>query len=71
MKEGKKPARVQVDGEEDLMAIIAIVIAPRGSVVLYGQPGVGVVAVEVGPGSKSRSRTILRKMGIRRLSPSS
>lgn len=69
--EGKKPARVQVDGEEDLMAMLAIVMAPLRSVVFYGQPGVGIVAVEVDPASKSRSRAILRTMGIDGLGTSS
>ena len=69
--EGKKPVRVLVDGEEDLMAMLAIVMAPQHSVVFYGQPGVGIVAVEVDALSKSRSRVILEKMGIKRLSPSS
>lgn len=62
---GKKPARVQVDGEEDLMAMPAIVAAPTSAVVFYGQPGVGVVAVKSNAASKSRSRGVLAKMGIR------
>lgn len=62
---GKKPARVQVEGEEDLMAMLAIVMAPVSAFVFYGQPGVGVVAVRVTAHSKSRSRDILAKMGIR------
>ncbi|MDG6901547.1 MAG: DUF359 domain-containing protein [Nitrososphaerota archaeon] len=62
---GKKPARVQVEGEEDLMAMLAIVLAPVSAFVFYGQPGVGVVVVRVTAHSKSRSREILAKMGIR------
>ncbi len=38
---------IRVIGEEDLAALPAILVAPLGSVVLYGQPGEGVVVVEV------------------------
>lgn len=62
--EGKKPVRVLVEGEEDLVAAIAIAMAPASAVVFYGQPKVGVVAVEVGTASKSRNRAMLAKMGI-------
>ena len=64
---GKKPARVQVDGEEDLMAMLAIAMAPVSAMVYYGQPGVGVVAVKANAVSKSRNRAILAKMGIKDL----
>jgi uncharacterized protein (UPF0218 family) len=62
---GKKPVRVQVEGEEDLMAMLAIAMAPVSAFVFYGQPGVGVVAVKADAMAKSRNRAILAKMGIR------
>ncbi|HXW94757.1 MAG TPA: DUF359 domain-containing protein [Nitrososphaerales archaeon] len=62
---GKKPVRVQVGGEEDLMAMLAIAMAPVSAVVFYGQPGVGVVAVKADAIAKSRNRAILAKMGIK------
>ena len=62
---GKKPVRVLVNGEEDLMALLAIAMTPVSAVVFYGQPGVGVVAVKSDAASKSRSRAALREMGIR------
>ncbi len=62
---GRKPVRVHVDGEEDLMAMLAIAMAPVSAIVFYGQPGVGVVAVKVNAVSKSRNRTMLAKMGIK------
>lgn len=62
--EGKKPVRVLVQGEEDLMAMLAIAMAPVSAVVFYGQPGVGVVAVRADALAKSRNRAILSKMGI-------
>jgi GTP-dependent dephospho-CoA kinase len=62
--EGSKPVRVLVDGEEDLMAMLAIAMAPVSALVFYGQPGVGVVAVKANALSKARNRAILAKMGI-------
>ncbi len=62
---GKKPVRVLVEGEEDLMAMLAIAFAPVSAVVFYGQPGVGVVVVKVNAVSKARNREILAKMGIK------
>ncbi|MDG6983585.1 MAG: DUF359 domain-containing protein [Nitrososphaerota archaeon] len=64
---GTKPVRVLVDGEEDLMAMLAVAMAPISSLVFYGQPGVGVVAVRVSAASKSRNRAILAEMGIKGL----
>ena len=62
---GKKPARVMVKGEEDLMAMLAIAMAPESTLVFYGQPGVGVVAVRCDADSRARNKAILAKMGIR------
>jgi len=38
---------VRVEGEEDLLGLAAIAEAPIGSIVIYGQPRVGVVVVRV------------------------
>ena len=62
---GKKPVRVQVEGEEDLMAILAIAMAPVSATVFYGQPGIGVVVVRADAVAKSRNRAILSQMGIK------
>lgn len=64
---GTKPVRVLVEGEEDLMAMVAVALAPVSSVVFYGQPGVGVVAVKVNAVSKTRNRALLSGMGIKGL----
>lgn len=60
---GEKPARVLVEGEEDLLAIPAVVFAPVSSAVFYGQPGKGIVMVRVTSGSKARNRALLSAMG--------
>lgn len=62
--EGEKPARVMVRGEEDLMAIPVIALAPPDAVVFYGQPGEGIVAVVADKRTKARNRGILYEMGI-------
>jgi len=46
-------AVVTVEGEEDLLTLVAIMEAPVGSMVFYGQPGEGLVAVHV-TGSKKQ-----------------
>jgi len=43
----RPPAVIFVDGEEDLAVLPLVLAAPRGAVVLYGQPGEGVVLREV------------------------
>lgn len=58
----KSATKIRVDGEEDLIALIAINLAPEGSVVLYGQPGEGVVVVEVDERKKAYIRDILEGM---------
>ena len=60
----KKPARVLVEGEEDLLAIPAIILAPEGSRLFYGQPGEGIVMVTTDAAAKQRSRALLKRMGF-------
>jgi GTP-dependent dephospho-CoA kinase len=61
---GGKPVMVLIDGEEDLLTIPAVIEAPLGAVVFYGQPLEGVVAVEVDEKSKERARQVLRQMSV-------
>ena len=42
-----------VDGEEDLAALPAVIEAPIGSAVVYGQPGEGIVVIVVDEEAKS------------------
>ncbi len=59
---GKRPAMVLIDGEEDLLTIPAVIEAPLGAVVFYGQPMEGVVAVTVDEASKAMAREVLARM---------
>ncbi len=63
-EDNRKPIRILVDGEEDLMTIPALAHAPDGSVIYYGQPGVGVVLVTVNETSRGRAARILEKMPL-------
>lgn len=60
-KSGER-VRVEVLGEEDLAALAAIVLAPEGTAVLYGQPGEGVVVVAVDAAAKAKVRDLLSRM---------
>jgi len=53
---------VLVEGEEDLLAIVAVLCAPEGSVVLYGQPGEGAVLIEVNRAVKKAFRELVASM---------
>jgi GTP-dependent dephospho-CoA kinase len=66
---GEKPAMVLIDGEEDLLTIPAVIDAPLGAVVFYGQPLQGVVAVKVDADAKARALEILERMPARRPKP--
>jgi uncharacterized protein (UPF0218 family) len=50
---------VKVEGEEDLLAMPALLASEEGWVVLYGQPGAGVVMVEVNKATKAHFSELL------------
>ena len=58
----EKPARVLIEGEEDLLAIPAILFAPVEATVYYGQPGQGVVAVKVDERAKASAKRLMSSM---------
>ena len=55
-------AVVVVDGEEDLLTLVAITVAPLGSHVVYGQPNEGVVLVRVDAKAKTMARSFMEAM---------
>lgn len=55
----KGNSAVLVDGEEDLLTLVAIMVAPEGSVVAYGQPGEGIVLVRVTASKKGEIEKIV------------
>ena len=50
---------IEVDGEEDLAPLFLHPLAPMGAVVLYGQPGKGVVVRRTNEDAKQRCRRLL------------
>jgi len=53
------PLTINVDGEEDLAALPAILALPDGASVVYGQPGEGMVHVPVRPAVRTTARELL------------
>lgn len=53
-----------VDGEEDLLTLVAVLYAPENSVVIYGQPYEGIVVVKVTPEKKAEASEFLKAMEI-------
>jgi len=43
----KDDAHILVDGEEDLLTLVAVLYAPENALVVYGQPNQGIVVVRV------------------------
>jgi uncharacterized protein (UPF0218 family) len=60
--ESKGQVKIVVDGEEDLLTLIAVLYAPKNSIVMYGQPHKGLVMVEVTPTKKLEVARILKAM---------
>jgi hypothetical protein len=58
----KGDSAVIVDGEEDLLALVAVAAAPEGSLVVYGQPEEGVVLVRASMEMKNEIRRIVDDM---------
>ena len=54
--------KIVVDGEEDLLALVAVVHAPENSYVIYGQPDVGIVVIKVTADKKTEIAQILESM---------
>jgi uncharacterized protein (UPF0218 family) len=58
----KKKTEIIVDGEEDLLGIPAALLAPKGSLILYGQPNEGIVIVTVNDEITQFAENILSRM---------
>ena len=54
--------KVVVDGEEDLLTLVAVLHAPEKSLVVYGQPQEGIVVVKVTRQKKKMIRRIVEAM---------
>lgn len=54
-----QPQVILVDGEEDLLALPAILLSPLGSFVMYGQHNIGMVVVQITEEKKEEIRNLL------------
>ncbi|MEK7633886.1 MAG: pantetheine-phosphate adenylyltransferase [Patescibacteria group bacterium] len=57
----QKKSWIAVDGEEDLLALPAVLFAPLNSLVLYGHWEYGVIAVHIDEKIKDKIRKIIKK----------
>jgi uncharacterized protein (UPF0218 family) len=55
-----------VEGEEDLLTLVAVFYSPENSLVVYGQPHEGVVVVKATPEKKAEAAEILGAMAVRK-----
>ena len=56
--------KIVVDGEEDLLTLIAVLFAPEDSLIVYGQPHEGVVVVKATHEKKAEVAEILKAMKV-------
>jgi len=55
---------IRVEGEEDLLALPAAMLAADGSMIVYGQPLVGLVVIRVTPEARHEVRKLLESMKV-------
>ena len=60
--EANMHTHVVVDGEEDLLTLVAVLYAPEGSFVVYGQPYVGIVVAKATKERKAQVKEFLNEM---------
>ena len=56
------PVRIFVYGEEDMLALPLFVMAPNGSVVIYGQPLKGMVIVKINKDIRQKAQDLIYKI---------
>lgn len=54
--------KVIIDGEEDLLALVAVLSAPTNAFVVYGQPNAGIVVVKVTEEARKKMGKIVYSM---------
>ena len=57
-----RPAIVRVEGEEDMLALPLFLLAPTGSVVLYGQPLEGLVIVKITESKRAEAKALMDRI---------
>jgi len=60
----KQLTKVLVEGEEDLFTLVAVALAPENTLVVYGQPNEGLVALTVNKETRRKVQLILDAMQL-------
>jgi uncharacterized protein (UPF0218 family) len=60
----EKPARILVEGEEDLLTLPVLACYPIGTVLCYGQPNSGLVVLHIDEKLRKLAVSFLRQMGV-------
>jgi GTP-dependent dephospho-CoA kinase len=60
--ETNEHTHIVVEGEEDLLTLIAILYAPENSFIIYGQPHMGIVIVKTSQKKKAQVKKFLNEM---------
>lgn len=55
-------SQIVIDGEEDLLTLIATVYAPENALIIYGQPDQGIVVVKATAEKKAEAQQIWKEM---------
>jgi hypothetical protein len=58
----KRKSLVIVEGEEDLLTLVAVALAPLGSLVAYGQPDRGIVIIVVSDVEKGLVKQMIQEL---------
>lgn len=58
----KEKTRILVDGEEDLLTLAAVKLAPENAIVIYGQPDAGAVLIKIEEKTRKKIEEILEEM---------
>lgn len=62
--ERNEHTHIVVEGEEDLLTLIAVLYAPENAFVVYGQPYSGIVVVKVTSEKKAQAQEFLNAMKV-------
>lgn len=63
IRNGRKNLVLEINGEEDLLALPVIAFFPVGTVIFYGQPNEGMIIVSTAE-SRKNSKQLLSEIGI-------
>jgi len=56
--------RIDVNGEEDLAVLPAVILAPEGAMVIYGIPNTGLAVIEIRDEDKKSAMRIIKEMEV-------